>query len=100
MNSTIANSIFNSPTKNHVLNSSLFLAGASITACRATGRHILALEKDKEIFEAILQPMKKSTPPVVTTEVTEPPPIVEASQDPDAMTVVPRMFVRRDRPRK
>ena len=31
--------------------------GASIYACRATGRHIVALEEDKSIFDALLAPL-------------------------------------------
>ncbi len=75
----------------------LVIVGASITACRSTGRHIVALEEDKEIFDALLLPMKKSIEVVVTTK---PPPVVESSQDPDAMIVVSRKFTRKIRPRK
>jgi hypothetical protein len=77
----------------------LFSSGASVTACRATGRHIVALEADETIFSCILEPMKKIASPVTTTAVSEAPAIV-ASQDPDAMTIVPRKFVRRSRPSK
>ena len=45
-----------------------FLAGACITACRGTGRDILALEGNKDIFDAILKPMMK---PVVVTPAVE-----------------------------
>ena len=34
----------------------LLLAGACITAYRGTGRHIVALEGNKDIFDAILKP--------------------------------------------
>ena len=74
----------------------LFFAGASITACRATGRHIVALEADKKIFASILQPMKDAVRPIATTVATEEPSIL-ASQDPDAMAVKVRKFVQRDR---
>ncbi len=39
----------------------LVTVGASIIACRDSGCHIVALEEDKEIFDALLLPMKKST---------------------------------------
>jgi hypothetical protein len=77
----------------------LFFSGASITACRATGRHIVALEPDKKIFAGVLQHMKKSILPVAAAVVTEVPAVVE-SQDPDAMVVQVRKFVRRDRTSK
>ena len=66
------------------------LAGACIMACRGTGRHIVALEGNKDIFNAILKPMKK--PPVVTPTVAT---VVEASEDPDDMPVVARKFIRK-----
>jgi hypothetical protein len=34
-----------------------FYAGASIRACCSMGRHIVALEEDKELFSALLAPM-------------------------------------------
>jgi hypothetical protein len=40
-----------------------FHLGASITACRMAERHIVALEQDSEIFEAVLLPMRNSIPP-------------------------------------
>ena len=68
------------------------LASACITACRGIGRHIVALEGNKDIFDAILKPMKKS--PVVTPTVAM---VVEASEDPDDMPVVPRKFIRKSK---
>ena len=65
------------------------LAGACITACRGTGRHILALEGNKDIFDAILKPMKK--PLVVTPAVAT---VGEASKDPDDMA---RKFIRKSK---
>ena len=35
-------------------------AGASIQACRAAHRHILALEADKDIFDALIVPLMRS----------------------------------------
>ena len=34
--------------------------GASIQACRAAHRHILAFEEDKDIFDALLAPLIRS----------------------------------------
>ena len=45
-------------------------------ACRGTSRHILALEGNKDIFDAILKPMMK---PVVVTPAVET--VGEASED-------------------
>jgi hypothetical protein len=42
-----------------------FYACASIRACRSMGRHIVALEEDKELFSALLAPMVHS--PVVSS---------------------------------
>ncbi len=76
-----------------IMNCMLLFLGASITACRASGRHIVAIEQDKEIFEAILLPMKNTLLPVETVQVAEPRPVIQASQDPDAMVIVPRSVV-------
>lgn len=78
------------------MNWKFIIASASITACRGTGRHLVALEEDEDIFKALLQPMRKTTEPVLTAKVNEPMPALEASQDPDAMTMVPRKFARRN----
>jgi len=45
------------------------IAGASITACRGTGRYIMALEDDKEIFNVLFKPMKKTYADLVTKEL-------------------------------
>jgi DNA modification methylase len=49
-------------------------AGASIRACQATGRHIIAFEDDADIFKAILQPLlsKPSTPRDTLKKPTRP----------------------------
>ena len=36
------------------------LAGSSIQACRATHRHILAFEEDKDIFDALIAPAMRT----------------------------------------
>ena len=66
------------------------LIGASIAACRGTGRHIVALEEDVDIFNAILKPLKRTVSTTVTPSTT-----MTTPKDPDAMTVVPRKFVRK-----
>ena len=66
------------------------LAGACITACRGTGHHIVALEGNKDIFDAILKPMKK--PLVVTPAVAT---VGEALEDLDDMPMVAHKFIRK-----
>ena len=66
------------------------LVGACITACRGTGRHILALEGNKDIFDAVLKPMKK---PLVVTPAVET--VGEALEDSDDMPVVAHKFIRK-----
>lgn len=79
------------------INLMLFVPGACITACRGTGRHILALEEDKDIFEAVLSPMRRIPPVVVPAEAEVD---VEPSQDPDAMPIVARVFTKKTKPSK
>ena len=71
------------------------LAGACITACRGTSRHIVALEGNKDIFDAILKPMKK---PVVVTPLVAT--VGEASEDPDDMPVVACKFIHKGKSSK
>lgn len=54
----------------------------------------MALEKDMEIFHALLKPMKKAP---LAMEPCEAQAMVVGSEDPDAMTVVPRKFRRKAR---
>ncbi len=75
----------------------MYIAGASIIACRGTGRHVVALEKDRNIFELLLKPMKKE-PPVLTA--TQAPVEVVASFDIDSVHVQPMVFTRIVRPSK
>ena len=54
------------------------MSGASILACHGSGRHIVALEKDSDIFNAHLKSMGDpallhSTPQLVPTNLDEPP---------------------------
>ena len=40
----------------------ILLLGATIHACRFTGRHIVALERDADIFKEVLMPMRDPEP--------------------------------------
>jgi len=82
------------------MNWSLIIVEALIIACCTTRCHIVVLEKNEEIFKAILQSIKKTIPPVVTTKVNEPSPTIEASQDLDVMIIKPHKFVCKARPNK
>jgi len=57
--------------------------GTSILACRFLSRHVIALEEDKEIFDAVLAPMIRLVPDVSTAVA----PTVLVSDDKDAMEV-------------
>jgi hypothetical protein len=43
----------------------VFIVVASIHACRRSGRHLVAFEKDSAIFDAILAPLCDSLPPPI-----------------------------------
>ena len=43
----------------------VFIAGASIHACRCSGRHLVVFERDSAIFDAILTPLCDSLPPPI-----------------------------------
>jgi len=58
-------------------------------ACCGSSRHIVALEENKDIFNAIFKSMRKLTPVVVATL---PPPVVVISQDLDDMPMQPQKF--------
>jgi hypothetical protein len=45
-------------------------AGASVKACKACGRHVVALESDNAIFRAVLEPLMATDPPVATAPST------------------------------
>ena len=40
----------------------ILLLGATIHACRSSGRHIVALERDADIFNEVLMPMQDPEP--------------------------------------
>ena len=40
----------------------ILLLGAAIHACRSSGRHIVALERDADIFNEVLMPMQDPEP--------------------------------------
>ena len=54
------------------------MSGASILVCRGSGHHIVALEKDFDIFNAHLKAMEdlaplRSTPRILPLDLDEPP---------------------------
>ena len=54
--------------------------GSTIQACRATRRHVLAFEEDKEIFDAIIAPVMHAT---IATNNDPPNPMVIGSDSDD-----------------
>ena len=40
----------------------ILLLGATIHVCRSSGRHIVALERDVDIFKEVLMPMRDPEP--------------------------------------
>jgi hypothetical protein len=71
---------------------SLF-AGSSIHACRNVHRHIVALEDDVDIFEALLAPLIVSRPaPEVTLEDR-----VTSLEDPEGEDIPVERIVKRSR---
>ena len=40
----------------------ILLLGPTIHACRSSGRHIVALERDADIFKEVLMPMRDPEP--------------------------------------
>jgi len=61
------------------------LLGASIIACCDMSRYIVVLEENKDIFDTIFKPKRKSTPTSVTTQLST---IVAISKDPNDMPIV------------
>ena len=53
--------------------------GSTIQACRATQRHVLAFEEDKEIFDAIIAPVMHAT--VASKKVEANPVMIESDSD-------------------
>jgi hypothetical protein len=70
-----------------------FYAGASIRACHSVGRHLVALEKDNELFSALLAPMVRS-PTVSSPPKSQP---TQRSQDPDALEIIPSLRIKKRR---
>jgi len=64
-------------------------SGASITTCRGLGHHIMALEENKDIFDTIFKPMRKSTPTVVVAQALV---VVSISKDPNDIPMVAQKF--------
>ena len=67
--------------------------GASIHACRIMNRHVIALEEDKAIFDAILAPMIRKVPDVPTSSVVA----VMDSDDEDAVEIEVPHIVKKSR---
>ncbi len=65
--------------------------GASIHACRNVNRHIVALEEDKAIFDALIAPLVRAK----ATSSAPRPSTRKCSQDPDTMEIVPTQIKRR-----
>jgi hypothetical protein len=55
------------------------------------GRHIVALEEDKELFSTLLAPMVCS-PTVASPQQSQ---VVQQSQDPSAMEIIPAKIKKR-----
>ena len=64
--------------------------GSTIQACRATRRHVLAFEEDKEIFDAVIALLMHAT---VATNKDPPQPVVIDS-DPDEEDVPIQKIVK------
>ena len=45
-----------------LIDSLILLLGATINACRSSGRYIVALERDADIFKELLMPMRDPEP--------------------------------------
>ena len=45
-----------------LIDSLILLLGATIHVCRSSGRHIVALERDADIFREVLMPMRDPEP--------------------------------------
>ncbi len=71
----------------------ILLLGASIHACRIVSRHIVALEEDKAIFEAVLAPMIRSLPDVPIPLAT----VILQSDDEDAVEVEVPHIIKKSR---
>ena len=61
ISSSIIFTPFNFSLTFDIFSNDYFATGASVHACRQLGRHIVALEDDKEIFSKVLQPLKDLT---------------------------------------
>jgi len=66
---------------------------ASIHTCRILSRHIVALEEDKAIFDAILAPMIRVEPNVPSSAAT----VIIHSDDEDAVEVEVALVVKKSR---
>ena len=61
----------------------IFISGASVHACRKSGRHLLAYEPDDLIFKKILQPLCEfSSQNPVVGQSSQPPSLEEDDEPP------------------
>jgi len=67
--------------------------GASIHTCRILSRHIVALEEDKAIFDAILTPMIRAVPSAPSSIAT----VIIYFDDEDALEVEVAPIVKKSR---
>ena len=60
---------------------SFLYAGSSIYACHATGRHIVALEAEKSIYDALLAPLTRRASNTVTQPEHTPTPPIDLDEE-------------------
>jgi hypothetical protein len=67
------------------------ILGASIHAWKSVNRHIVTLEEDKAIFDALIAPLVRAKASSSALGPSAP----KRSQDPDNMEIVPSQITRR-----
>ena len=73
----------------------MIVVGACITACRGTGRNIVAFEGNKAIFTAMLEPLKKPSTNPEPTPTPTPASVADLTLEGDDVPIVPRKFTRK-----
>lgn len=69
-------------------------AGASVHACRSTGRHLIALESDAEIFNGVLNALKDPQPRSDPNPTKRQPPVLIGDDDKPAQKVKRQRFCK------
>ena len=69
----------------------LYCSGASVHACRKSGRHLVGYEADELIFNHILQPLRESSSQNPEVGHSSQPPSLEDDEEP------PRKVARKSR---